>query len=281
MGIKISFVAKFRARFDKCVVGGFRTFSTPVDALSAGHMVYRAKVAPKLTEGHSADLTKYLSKIRYQGNAPSCVGFGTAHAIQIREGYLRAKGRLSRKSIPSESWIYYISRMAHNAIRTPLTGTYIRYALEGCREMGCPSASARPYSDKASKLNRRPTGKEDRAAQSREGMSFQWLYGEKTSVIMSAIDDGYAVVFGTQVTEDLQNYKADTVLRRPSAGDLLLGGHCMAVVGYRVRNGRVEFLWVNSWRGRELVWVDEDYMTWNQTRDLAIIEIRADKKEAI
>lgn len=210
------------------------------------------------------DLEPHIPKVLYQGSAPSCVANAVSHAISIEE----KMGRL-RKSTPSRRWIYYYARKQHSAVSTPLTGTSIRYALKSIRRFGCPPESRCKYSTRASKLNRKPTGKMAQYASSRMGMKYEWIgRSGRTKNIRLALSAGHPVIFGTRVGSSLKKYKEGQVLSVPSSHD---GGHAMAIIGYREGKNGWEYKILNSWRGKEIVWMKEEYITWSKSHDFAIV----------
>lgn len=242
-----------RRFFEKCATG---CMPSPEDARD---FIFRSSEPTK----DSADLEPHLPTVLYQGNVPSCVAVATAHAVAIEE---RIRGL--RRSTPSRRWIYYYARKRDNAVKTPLDGTYIRYALSSIRKLGCPPESSCKYSTKVSLLNSKPSGKAAMAAASRMFMRYEWITGDRCLNIRRALSIGHPVIFGTMVGESLSDYKTGQVLDTPKE---TYGGHAMCIIGYRRAGRSWEYKVLNSWRGREIVWFSEDYINWRQSHDFAII----------
>lgn len=240
-------------RFDKCATG-----CLPSDEDDRDYIFRSASEA-----SDEVDLEPHLSNVLYQGSAPSCVAHAVAHAMAIEENRIQV-----RKSTPSRRWIYYQSRKQHNAISTPLTGTYIRYALKAVRRLGCPPESLCTYSTNASKLNAAPTLKMRLSASSRMGLVYEWIGGDRCKNIRKALSHGHPVIFGTKVGDSLRDYQSGQVLGIPKSTD---GGHAMLVIGYRQGKSGYEYKVLNSWHGREIVWFAEEYIDWHMSHDFSII----------
>lgn len=245
-----SWLLKF---IEKCITG---CFPSPEDVRD---FIYRSDVPTKA----EVDLEKYLPKVLYQGSAPSCVAHAVAHAIVIEE-----RRRHLRKSIPSRRWIYYYARKQHSGVKTPLDGTYIRYALKSVVKLGCPPEARCEYSTRASRLNKKPPGGVAMAASSRIGLQYEWLKGSIGEKIRQALSEGHPVMFGTKVGSSLRKYKPGQVLGIPNSTD---GGHAMCIIGFRRSKTGWEYKVLNSWRGREIVWMTEAYIAWRKSHDFSII----------
>jgi C1A family cysteine protease len=93
--------------------------------------------------------------------------------------------------------------------------------------------------------------------------------------IETAVRADHPVVFGTALNTQFMKYDGSfDGFMPPSSGDTITGRHAMIVVGVRTINGRRQFLWRNSWPGwgkNQHVWVDENYMTYSETRDLWVL----------
>lgn len=87
-----------------------------------------------------------------------------------------------------------------------------------------------------------------------------------------AIRANHPVLFCTTVGKDIENYKAGQVLSKPSDD---IGGHALAIVGIQYVNNkrcwRIRNSWGTSYGDNGHLLVDDDYMSWSDTRDLHLL----------
>ena len=211
----------------------------------------------------TVDLFGLVHEVLYQGNAPSCVACAIAHQILIEEKFVSV-----RETIPSRAYIYALARAYHQgANNLHLAGTYPRLAYKGVQKLGCPPEQIWPYSTKHNVLNRFPTDAARRNAFGRFGLQYYTIQRNRSARIRQALAGGHPVCFGTQITERFKKADTDYIHRRPEAGDLILGGHYMCIVGYKLDY----FIVLNSWKGKERYLIDEDYIEWSQSGDFTVI----------
>lgn len=221
-----------------------------------------------------ASLDQWLPIVRDQGRTNSCVAQALAAAIDIRE--LRA-------GLPddpvSRLFLYWNSRAQHGAQRRD-RGTYIRSACKALQNLGAPPEDLFPFRTNPISVARMPPFGAYRGAFKRKvtGAGYYRLVetGEpRLDAIRSAIAGGFPVVFGTGVSGEFLRSSGTANIHPPSAVDVI-GGHAMVVVGYQDGSNGLRFRVLNSWgfgwRDGGLAWLTAEYMAWNQTRDLWIIE---------
>jgi C1A family cysteine protease len=95
--------------------------------------------------------------------------------------------------------------------------------------------------------------------------------------IRTALAAGYAVVFGTPVSNSIFNAEPGKPLG-PPIGEEIIGGHAMTVVGYQpgIAWGSTNFDVVNSWGpdfcDNGYLLMTDTYLAWSETSDLWIVE---------
>jgi hypothetical protein len=209
------------------------------------------------------DLREYLTRVLYQKNAPSCVGFAPAHNIMITE---RVHGL--RGSIPAAGYIYAMTRTYHQGRDLEITGTHPRYAWESIKRYGCPAEFRWKYSTNAKYLTTIPPQDVWQQGASRIGLEYYRIKAGRGHNIRRALSEKRPVSFGTQVTQKTFRYKYPEILQRPS-GEKLEGGHYMTLIGYDGRKNA--YLAINSWYGREFIWFHENYIEWMLSSDFYVI----------
>ena len=253
-------VSKLRAKVEPCALG---CKASPPD--DRDHM-YDPRVGIQ-TPARVGSPKYFATKQLYQGRAPSCAEFAVAHALMIEEARLP---KPARNSIPSTSWLYWWACEMDGGVKKPLEGTYLRYALHSLHKYGCPSNIYRKYKDTYKSLSKKPTDQQMFWAGGRMGIGYEWInQGSLLNGIRSALSEGHPVVFGTQATQAMMDYKEGQVLYCPAWEDLWLGGHALCLVDFVDDR----FLVQNSWRGREFMWMHEDYIDWHQSFDFAILKV--------
>lgn len=211
-------------------------------------------------------------EITDQKGTSSCVGHAVAGSICIAEN---RSGK--NYGHPSRLFVYWIARARHK--RPPLRddGAYIRSAFKAVQKLGVPDEEHWPFRSKS--VNRQPGPNTWQRADPRKDGEYLRITGTGDTLIrriMSAIDDGYAVTFGTQLAKSFMSASGDHVINHPEGDEELAGGHAMRIIGYRTRPGgavqfRVSNSWGPRWRDGGRCWFTERYITWVKTRDFTIV----------
>ncbi len=215
-----------------------------------------------------------------QGGTGSCVAQSIAGAIATREMFLSRQlgrgtlrsdlfaaatyGHLSRRAL------YSLARATHGEHKID-GGTYIRAALRIMRRHGCPLETAFAWSEL--KINATVPGDIIFGGKVFADLEYESIVAvgdDKLSQIRDALEEGFPVVFGTQVTRSFQQHRGSGVYA-PRADEPSVGGHAMYIANIEPDGD----CWiVNSWgrgwgdEGRALVradWVKSSF------RDLTII----------
>ncbi len=189
----------------------------------------RAAMLPR-----SVDLRENMPPIWDQGQYGSC----TAHAINAAVAYVQ---RLS--FTPSRSLTYYLERAMEGDPQSD-NGAQIRDGIKVVATDGVVNESEWPYD--ASHMFQAPPSQVLADAQKDLVASYERVKRGVTS-LRTPLAEGFPVVVGFSVYESFEQQSvADTgIVPMPSAGERLLGGHAVALVGYDMKTRR--FLARNSW----------------------------------
>jgi C1A family cysteine protease len=169
----------------------------------------------------SADLGSAIPPIKDQGQEGSCTGFSLSSA---REVVAKEHGNY----VPfSPAFIYYEERLKEHT-QNQDSGAYIRDGLSVLRAMGvCPETDF-PYV-----VGGYATAPPQQAmidAHEYRITSYSRLPG--LSALKYAIVNKHPAVLGIAVYQSFEAVGADGKVPMPAAGEELLGGHAILVVGY-------------------------------------------------
>lgn len=207
-----------------------------------------------------------------QGGAGTCVVNAMCDGLEILlglDGGAQAVVQLSRRHL------YWTARATHKATGKD-NGTYLRAAAWQLQAVGVCREQYFPYSDltkdltKAPPLNTYTMASENRVT---GHFSITTRGQNRLDDIERAVRANHPVAFGTAVAKPFMDATGKTALKPTKTN--ILGRHAMLVVGVRKAGERRQFCWRNSWgtswADNGHVWVDEDFMTWTQTKDLWVL----------
>lgn len=186
-----------------------------------------------------------------QGQLGSCVWHGTPAVLLYA---LR-----SAAFMPSRLWGYYQTRKLEGDVKQD-GGCEIRDAIKVLAKLGCPPESEWPYA--ISKFAKAPPAKLTKDAAPHEIKAYERIDGAADGTqlgkLLSALSEGLPIVFGTTLYESFESaaVAAGGVVPMPKKGEQVVGGHCMAIFGAKMKS-RV-FIVRNSWGAG---WGDGGYCT--------------------
>jgi C1A family cysteine protease len=210
--------------------------------------------------------------ISNQGDAGTCVANAMCDGLEILLGLEHgpeAVVQLSRRHL------YWTARATHKSTNVD-SGTHLRAAAWQLQEIGVCKEEYFPYSDSLKKLTAAPpVSCYTMASENRVTGHFRITTKGQNRLddIEQSVRADHPVAFGTAVAQPLMDATGKVVLK-PTKNNIL-GRHAMLVVGVRTAGSRRQFRWRNSWGNYWAdfghIWVDEDFMTWNQTDDLWVL----------
>jgi len=230
-----------------------------------------------LLDGHGkgTDLSE-LCTVLDQGGLSSCVAHAWEGAILVEARKLGFAGSLGE--LQSLLFGYFNSRAEHGD-QWADTGTFLRtYAYARKRQGNCPQ---REWAYSESKVSTRPPTKAYQRAYAMRGIrGFYRIFDEgpaRIDSVVDALDSRHPVVFGMNVDESFLSFDGPTQIGVPVG--TLVGGHAMAIVGYReMGRGEYEFKvlnsWSTDWREGGFVWFNEELVaTWLE--DLWVVSLES------
>lgn len=217
-----------------------------------------------------------------QGNTSSCVANAFVQALHMAE----ARAGLPFQEV-SRLYPYYNARREHGGHWFD-KGTYLRTCAGALRKFGAPRESFWPWSTRFTRVNRRPSWNAMRMAHPRRNGEYVAIYetgADRTRVIQLALLAGHDVAFGTRLPESFLPSVGNARVEKPSATDPIAGNHAMLIIGWQTFGGRLFFRVVNSWgrnwRDGGLCWMSAEYIEWEHTRDLHIVNGWTRLQEAV
>lgn len=208
-----------------------------------------------------------------QASTSSCVGQSFKAAFEIKESLMG----LPHEPLSALQPYYHSRRMTQPSGPLFDGGTYIRMCARAVRKLGMAPEKQWPFTNLFRRVGRRPPPRVDMAGFLRSGCEFfriSAIGDAKIRAIIDALMEGDPIVFGTRVSDDFMRNDGSNVIRMPQAGDRIVGGHAMVIVGCRFHEQRFQILvrnsWGPDWREGGYAWLDTDYVLWAHLRDLTV-----------
>ena len=203
------------------------------DHLYAAPVVHLAALPP------TVDLRPHCPPVYDQGQLGSCTANGIGALLQFD----RMKQKLTPNFIPSRLFIYYNERVMEHTVHSD-SGAQIRDGIKSVAQKGdCPE-SEWPYD--IARFADKPSARCYQDALKDRAVQYQRVV-QSISQMKGCLASGYPFVFGFTVYDSFETpHVAQTgTVPMPAAGEQVLGGHCVAAVGYD--DGHQRFLVRNSW----------------------------------
>jgi len=213
------------------------------DVMYSAPMEVLQKLPPK------ADLRLQCPLVYDQGQLGSC----TANAIGAAMEFERKKQNLP-DFIPSRLFIYYNERAMEGTINSD-SGAQIRDGIKSVAQLGVCAENEWSYD--ISKFEIKPPNNCYQDALKDKAVIYKRLV-QTLNQLKGCLASGYPFACGFSVYESFESQQvAQTgIAPMPQAGEKLLGGHAVLVVGYD--DGQQRFLVRNSWGAN---WGMEGYFT--------------------
>lgn len=204
-----------------------------------------------------------------QGPVGSCVANAWMQAVR---GSHVAQG-VANPRLGSRLFTYYNAR-AYSGEQHVDEGTYLRDAARALNRFGfCPETSW-PYGTAV--VNTMPTWEAYRAGADQRQPT---VYAKIPSVGRARLDDikralaaGHLVVFGTAVSEAFCRNELGTGPIPAPTGIPIAGGHALCCAGYDGDTFNVVNSWGTGWGNQGWFEMSGEWMMWDQTNDIWIVE---------
>jgi C1A family cysteine protease len=203
----------------------------------ARHYAFAPKASIAKALPASVDLRASLPPVWDQGSIGSCVAHGVAVA------HIAAQRKVGAKEImPSRLALYFQGR-ATRGWQNQDSGMFITDAMKVTAKFGVADEKLYPY--QTTKFKLKPPASVYADALLHQTLEYQKIDSTKPDVIKAALAEGLPVVFGSTLYSNYDKLKPGNVMPEPDLKGSIIGGHCMALVGYD--SAKKQFLVRNSW----------------------------------
>lgn len=202
----------------------------------------------------SVDLSGKTGPVLNQGSIGSC----TANAIST--AMYNAKQKQGDTFLSSRLFIYYEERVMIDMVNQD-SGAYIRDGFKVINKFGTPRESAWPYVQ--NKFTVKPSQLAYDKALENQAVEYYAL-PIQVEAIKSALIAGFPVVFGFDVFSSFFKIrKSKPKMPMPVAGEELVGGHAVIIVGYSNRRKcfKVQNSWGERWGDKGFFWMPFEYIS--------------------
>ncbi len=162
-------------------------------------------------------------------------------------------------------------------------GTFLRNVAQAAVKYGFPVEHVWPYSDDSSPgapFTKMPSIAAFSAAIDRSAKFSKPVYmriestgAQRIEDVKRAIAAGYCIAFGTDVSEDFCNNNLGTGPIQPPVAQPIAGGHALCIAGYDSDGFDIVNSWGSDWGNNGWCRFSTDYISWDKTDDLWIVEV--------
>jgi len=203
----------------------------------------------------NVDLRPQCPNIYDQGNLGSCVANGTAFGIEFDQ----TKFNLAHEFTPSRLFIYYNTRVIENSVYED-AGANISDSLYSVAKSGACPETLWPYI--ISQFTVRPSTE----AYTSGAKHLVKLYARvllTLAQMKQCLIDGFPFIFGIDLYSSFWDVDSDGMVPVPENREILLGGHCMACVGFNdaTQTFTVRNSWGNDWGDHGYCYIPYSYLT--------------------
>ena len=206
------------------------------------------KLLPIKTVYLNPDNGYKLPAVWDQGQLGSCTAFAWAFAVMFDIMNKRIQKLPESVYTPSQLFIYYWERAIEGTISQD-SGAQVRDGAKALNRYGVCNESLYPYDP--NKFDTTPSGTAIADGLNYKAISYTSLDNTNKQQLVDALQNGYPIVFGFTVYDSFESDAVATssVVPYPNlATESILGGHCMAIVGYHEGIGDDDtFICRNSW----------------------------------
>ncbi len=202
-----------------------------------------------------------------QGQLGSCTANGWARCFEYDQ-----RKQKQMDFMPSRLQIYYNERKLDGTVHQD-AGAQIRDGAKALAKFGVGSEKLWPYT--VNKYRTAPPKAAVTDALRHLAVVYERIDNSKADNIKHALSLGFPVVFGATLYESFESdaVAADGVVPMPSKDEKVIGGHCMAIVGYTKDHWIVANSWGTSWGDKGYCYIPFAYLcNTNLADDFWILE---------
>jgi C1A family cysteine protease len=160
----------------------------------------------------------------------------------------------------SRLFVYYNERVMEGSVGTD-AGASIRDGIKSIAQWGVCTEALWPYNIKQYKVH--PTAACYHDAAARRFLKYSRV-SRTVAAFQQCLASGYPIVAGITVYESIQSaaVAASGVLPMPRAGEKMLGGHAILIVGYDKAKGtfKVRNSWGSGWGQKGYFTIPAEYL---------------------
>lgn len=206
----------------------------------------------------------FMPTIWNQLNLGSC----TAHGVGRCFAFVVALVHDTSPMTPSRLWLYFKERLLEGTTGSD-SGATVRDGFKVVTSEGCPPENVWPYDpDKFSVI---PPAEVDADAVHEEVIKYRRLLAPTIQHIKNCLAASHTpIAFGFVVYESFETMiGADGLMPMPAAGEQIVGGHCVAIVGFDDDKQCLEVAnsWGDSWGDAGYFWMPYAFVTPDYTFD--------------
>lgn len=240
------------------------------DVLDVRDFSFETDMARRIQYKHRAKSLRGLVPECWRQVGGSCTANAIAAAIEIGAASEGGYGG----DVPSSAFLYYNGRrLAKPKGVLTDSGLAIRNGLKAMCKQGYPDSNE--WVQSKVNLYRKPSAEAYDIAKDTRGVRYCAIQSkgkDRSAAIVTAIDHGRAVVFGTPVSEAFRAQRGPFVESVPHKSAPIAGRHAMCIVGYRPMPGDASKLvfeirnsWGPAWRDQGHILLSEDYIRWDKS----------------
>ena len=209
------------------------------------HRDIKYKVAPHIIKALpprvDLSISPNMPAVYNQGSIGSCTAHAACAAYQFDQNSESTVAHWNQ--MPSRLFQYYNTRLIEGSTSSD-SGGQIRDAVKALVQYGACPASSWPYVTK--KFAVKPPASAYTIAAQHKAIQYQSL-SQTLGDIKGALASGHPVQFGFTVYDSFESQAVATsgIVNLPAAGEQVVGGHAVLIVGYDDRTMR--FIVRNSW----------------------------------
>jgi C1A family cysteine protease len=187
---------------------------------------YEPSLWKRLTTSSSVDLRPGMPEVWNQGQLGSCV----SHGVLACDEFAQKKEKLTEVFKGSRLFCYYVGRSIEKTVSVD-SGLQVRDGVKAVATKGICPEHLWPYD--ISKFAEKPPQAAFEEAIKHPAVKY-YRVEQNRSHIMACLDEGYPIVFGFTVYEELEGDEIlkTGILPMPTSSSKNLGGHCTVICGY-------------------------------------------------
>jgi C1A family cysteine protease len=189
-------------------------------------LALKLRVSPVLKDDVDLRTVPNYQPVWDQEELGSC----TAHGVSFVDQFVQIKEGKPIK-MPSRLQAYYCTRVLEGTVDYD-AGASVRDALKAIAKFGLAPALLWPYH--IAKFKTQPPQNVMDAAQDRKATQYLALR-QTENAMEQCLAEGYPFAFGFTVYQSFENIGNNGIVPMPTKDESMLGGHCVAAVGF-VRN---------------------------------------------